>query len=222
MRKTFLVLGLGIFGSTIAKELSKYQQDVIVIDSDMTCVERLNDFVSHGVCCDFNDIEQLKAIGVDDVDVAIVATGSHLEESVMAIMNLRELGVPYIIAKAKNKKYAQILLKIGCDRVISPEKEIGIKTAKSLISKNIVDLIELDKDYNIVEMKAPKKWIGKSLIELELRNNYNINVLGIRKTKDEHLNLSVDPNEPISENSQLLMLIENDAFSRFSKVEEVD
>lgn len=221
-KRTFLVLGLGIFGSTIAKELSKYGQDVIVIDSNMSCVERLLDYVSHGVCCDFNDIDQLKSIGVEDVDCAIVATGSHLEESVMAIMNLKELGVPHIIAKAKNKRYAQILLKIGCDRVISPEKEIGIKTAKSLVSKNIVDLIEIDKDYSIVEIKAPENWVGKSLIELDLRNKYNINVLGMRLTSDEHLELNIDPNQPISLNSQLLILADNNTFLNFSRVEHVE
>ncbi|MDY6062543.1 MAG: TrkA family potassium uptake protein [Erysipelotrichaceae bacterium] len=221
-KRTFLVLGLGIFGSTIARELSRYGQDVIAIDRDMSCIERLADYVTHAACCDFNDIEQLKAVGAENIDCAIIATGSHLEESVMAAMNLQELKVPMIIAKAKNRKYSQILLKIGCDRVVTPEKEIGFKTAKYLVSKNIVDLIEIDKEYNIVELKAPTKWIGKSLIDLELRNKYNINVLGTRACGGEHLELSLDPNQPITENSRLLMIIGNDVFANFSKFEDVE
>ena len=117
-KRTFLVLGLGIFGSTISKELSKYHQEVIAIDQDMACVERMSDFVTQAICCDFTNIEELRAIGIEEVDVAVVATGSHLEQSILGIINLKELGVPYILAKAKNRKYSEVMLKVGANKVI--------------------------------------------------------------------------------------------------------
>ena len=150
-RKSFAVLGLGVFGSTIAKRLSSYDYDVIAIDSDMSCIDRLSDFVSIAIQADITDINQLKSAGVSDVDCAIVATGSHLENSIIAVMNLKELGTPYIVAKAKNKRYMKILEKIGADRVILPEKEMGERVAKQLVSSNIIDLIDIDDEYSVLK-----------------------------------------------------------------------
>lgn len=219
--KTYAVLGLGIFGSTIAKELSKYHQDVIAIDKDMTCVERISEYVSNSVCCDFTDLEQLKAAGVEDVDAAVIATGSHLEESVLAIMNLKELNIPYIMAKAKNRKYAEILKKIGADRVITPEKEMGYRMAKSLLITNIIDVVDLDSEYSVIEIKAPKSWVGKNLITLNLRNRLSINVLGIRPIANEHLDMSPDPSRPIDENDQLLIVVKKEIFAKSDELERM-
>lgn len=133
--KQYVILGLGIFGSTIAKTLSQYNHEVIAIDKDLACVDRVSDFVTQAIQADFTDIDQLRAIGIQDCDAAVVATGSHLEESIMGVMNLRELGIPFIMAKAKNKKYMQILQKIGADYVVRPEKEMGERVAKKLVSR---------------------------------------------------------------------------------------
>lgn len=160
--KQYVILGLGIFGSTIAKTLSQYNHEVIAIDKDLACVDRVSDFVTQAIQADFTDIDQLRAIGIQDCDAAVVATGSHLEESIMGVMNLRELGIPFIMAKAKNKKYMQILQKIGADYVVRPEKEMGERVAKKLVSRNIIDLIDIDDDYSIVEIAAPAKWVGKT------------------------------------------------------------
>jgi trk system potassium uptake protein len=213
-KKIYAVLGLGIFGSTVAKTLSEYNFDVIALDKDISCVDRVSEFVTQAVLADFTDIEQLRAIGVGDCDVAIVATGSRLEESIMAIMNLRDLGVPYILAKAKNKTYREILLKIGADKVVRPEKEMGERVAKQLLSRNVVDMIDIDDNYSVVEMSAPVKWINKSLKELELRNNYGINVLGIRKAQGARLSISPGPDYIIEETDQLLVIAETAVFEK--------
>jgi trk system potassium uptake protein len=213
-KKIYAVLGLGIFGSTVAKTLSEYNFDVIALDKDISCVDRVSEFVTQAVLADFTDIEQLRAIGVGDCDVAIVATGSRLEESIMAIMNLRDLGVPYILAKAKNKTYREILLKIGADKVVRPEKEMGERVAKQLLSRNVVDMIDIDDNYSVVEMHAPVKWINKSLKELELRNNYGINVLGIRKAQGARLSISPGPDYIIEETDQLLVIAETAVFEK--------
>ncbi|SKA01693.1 potassium channel family protein [Anaerorhabdus furcosa] len=215
--KTYAILGLGIFGSTIAKALSDYNYEIIAIDRDITCVDRIAEFATNAVQADITDIDQLRSIGIQDVDVAVVATGSHLEDSIMAIMNLRELGVPYILAKAKNKKYMQIFEKIGADRVIRPEKEMGERVAKQLISRNIVDLIDIDQEYSVVEIIAPESWTNKSLKNLNLRANYGINILGIRKKPGEHLSISPDAEYIIEPNDRLLVIADNAVFKKFDK-----
>jgi trk system potassium uptake protein TrkA len=214
-QKIYAVLGLGIFGSTIAKTLSEFNYDVIALDKDISCVDRASEFVTEAVQVDFTDIEQLRAIGVGDVDVAVVATGARLEESIMAIMNLRELGVPYILAKAKNKTYREILLKIGADKVVRPEKEMGERVAKQLLSRNVVDMIDIDDNYSIVEMIPPRKWVGSSLKTLDLRNHYGINVLGIRKAQGARLSISPGPDYVIEETDQLLVIADTAVFERF-------
>ncbi len=211
-RKTFAVLGLGIFGSTIAKTLSEYGYDVIGMDNEISCVDRMSEFVAQAVQADFTDIEQLRQAGIQDVDVAIIATGSKLEASVMAIIQLRELGVPYIMAKAKNKVYMQILLKVGADRVVRPEKEMGQRVAKSLMSQNIIDMIDIDDEYSMMELSAPHNWVGKALKDLDLRNQYGVNVLGIRSPLNSKLNLGITADYNIHEDDTLLVIVENNKF----------
>lgn len=211
-RKSFAILGLGIFGSTVAKTLAEYGYDVIGVDNDISCVDRMSDIVTQAVQADFTDIEQLRQAGVQDVDVAIIATGSKLEASVMAIIQLKELGVPYIMAKAKNKVYMQILLKVGADRVVRPEKEMGERVAKSLMSQNIIDMIDIDDEYSIMELTAPKKWVGQALKDLDLRNQYGVNVLGIRTALNPRLNLGMTADYVVHSDDTLLVIVENNKF----------
>jgi len=214
-QKQYAVLGLGIFGSTIAKTLSEFNCEVIALDKEISCVDRASEFVTQAVLADFTDIEQLRAIGVGDCDVAVVATGSRLEESIMAIMNLKELGVPYVLAKAKNKTYMHILLKIGADKVVRPEKEMGERVAKSMLSRNVIDMIDIDDDYSVVEIVAPDRWVGKTLKALELRANYGINVLGIRKRPHERLSISPSAEYIIEKSDQLLVIADTDVFEKY-------
>ena len=205
-------MGLGIFGSTVAKTLSEYGYDVIGMDLDLANVDRVAEYVTQAVQADFTDIEQLRMAGVSDVDVAIIATGSKLEASIMAVLHLKELGVPFILAKAKNKVNMQILLKIGADRVIRPEKEMGERVAKSLLSQNIIDLVDIDDEYSMMELQAPKDWIGKPLKDLDLRARYGVNVLGYRSAESAKLNLSIGADYIISEEDLLLVIVENKKF----------
>lgn len=212
--KTYAVLGLGRFGAAIAAELSEFGYEVIAIDSDLNTVEQLSEMVTQAVRADFTDIDQLRQIGVQECDAAVVATGSHLEESVLAVMNLKELGVQTVLAKAKNKKYADILLKIGADRVVIPEKESGERVARQLVSSNIVDLIDLDDEYSIVEMRCPLKWTKKTLRELNLRSQYGINVLGIRKNPAERLSISPSADYMLEATDQLMVISDNKLFEK--------
>ncbi|MEF9962238.1 MAG: TrkA family potassium uptake protein [Erysipelotrichaceae bacterium] len=217
----FVVLGLGVFGSTVAKTLSEYNCEVLAIDRDIKCVDRVAEFVTQAVQSDITDKEQLRAAGAGECDIAIVGTGSHLEESVMAIINLKELGVPYIIAKAKNKRYMQIFSRVGADRVIRPEKEIGEQVAKSILSNNIVDMIDIDEEYSIMEVKAPGKWVGRSLKALDARNKYGINVLGIRKQSDLHLSISPDADYIIEADDHMMVIADVKTFEKFDFLKKI-
>ena len=213
--KQYAVLGLGIFGSTVAKTLSAYNYEVVAVDADLKCVERMADIVTQAVQCDITDKEDLRAAGVGDCDIAIVGTGSHLEATVMAIINLKELGVPYIIAKAKNKRYMQIFSKVGADRVVRPEKEMGVVVAKSLLSNSIIDMIDIDGDYSLVELKVPSKWVDHSLRELDVRNRYGINVIGVRKHNSQKLIVSLDADYVIEEDDQMVVIADTKTIEKF-------
>lgn len=212
--RTYAVLGLGIFGSAVAKTLAKNGCEVIAIDQDITCINRIADHVSSAIACDVREVAQLRAAGLDEVDVAIIAMGSHLEESVMAIINLKELGVKYIVAKAKNKRYKQIFESLGVDRVVRPEKEMGQQVARSVLGQNIIDLVDLDDDHSVVELPVPQSWCGKSLIELDVRRRYQMNIIAIRSK--EALNISPAAEYRLQPQDHIMVIVDN----RF--VEQVD
>lgn len=203
--KQYAVLGLGVFGSTVATTLAQYDCEVIAIDKEESCVERIADEVTKAVVADTTDIEQLKALGIEDIDVAIVAIGTHLEEAVLTTMNVKDLGVPFVIAKAKNKQFTKILEKVGANKVIRAEKDMGIRVAKSLLRKNIVDLVELDEDYSLVEIIAPNDWVGKSLQLLNVRQVYHMNIIGVKNSDDE-MSLNIGANYIIQRGDRFLVI----------------
>ncbi len=213
--KQYAVLGLGIFGSTVATTLANHGYEVIVIDKDPICVQRIADEVTKAIVGDVTDIEELQAAGIGDSDVAIVAIGTHLEEAVLATMNLKELGIPYVIAKAKNKQFMKILEKVGANRVIRAEKEMGIKVAKSLLRKSIVDLVELDDDYSLVEIKAPQSWVGKNFVMLNVRRAYGMNIIGVKHEQDGQLSLDVVPEYQIQDGDYFLVIGKTKELEKF-------
>lgn len=212
--KQYAVLGLGVFGSTVATTLSQYDCEVIAIDIDETCVERIADEVTKAVVADTTDIEQLRALGLDDIDVAIIAIGTHLEEAVLTTMNVKDLGVPYVIAKAKNKQFSKILEKVGANRVIRAEKDMGIRVAKSLLRKNIVDLVELDEDYSLVEINAPYDWIGKSFQDLNIRKAFHMNVIGVKNSED-NMSLNIGADYIVKNGDRFLVIGKTNELERF-------
>ena len=209
-RKKVVVLGLGIFGSTLARDLSRYNFDVIGTDKDMECVERVSGLISKAVCIDFTDLEVLKEIGAEGADIGVVSTGSNLEDSIMGILNLKELGVPHIIAKAKNKKYSEVLKKIGADATVSPDKDTAKHVAKRLSSRDIIELFDIDNEYTIFDIKVVKSWIGHNLVELDLRKKYDLNVIGVRR--DGKLLVNFDPKEPLKSTDEILIVGNNKIF----------
>ncbi|MBW6410014.1 potassium channel family protein [Clostridium weizhouense] len=182
--KQFVVIGLGRFGSSVAETLYELGNDVLVIDKDEDIIQEISDNVTHAVQMDATDENALRTLGLRNFDVAIVTIGANIQASVMATLLVKELGVKYIIAKANNKIHSKVLYKIGADRVILPEQDMGVRVAHNLVSSSILDYIELSPDYSIMEIQALEEWNGKSLREIKLRSQYGINVMAIKKGDD--------------------------------------
>lgn len=220
-RRQFVVLGLGVFGSSVVKTLCEYGCEVLAIDNDMENVQNVAEYATQSVQADMENLEQLKHLDIGSYDVAIIGTGSNLESAVMAIMNLKELGVPYIVAKAKNKSHMQIFKKLGVDLVVRPEKEMGERIAKMMLSKNIIDLIEIDEDYSIVEISAPQSWVGKTLVELNVRGRYGMNVIAVRYAKNEMLTFSPDPKYVFENDDQVMVITQTSELKQFNALEKL-
>lgn len=181
MHKQFVVIGLGRFGTSVAKNLSLSGHDVLAIDSLESAVQAIMNDVTHAVQTDAREEENLKVLGVRNFDVAVVAIGDDIQASILITLMLKEMGVKYVVAKAQNSLHGKVLEKVGADRIIYPEKDMGARLAHNLVSANVMDFIELSPDYSIAEIKSPSKFVNKSLGELNLRALYGINVMAIKR-----------------------------------------
>ena len=182
--KSYVVIGLGRFGREAACRLCELGCEVLAMDTKNDLVQHVSNYVTQAVVGDARDKEVLRALGVDQFDGAIVAIGENLADSVLATMNLKELGVPYIVSKARDDTHRQVLEKLGADRVVIPEQENAFRLAKSLSSPNVLDYIELSEDYGIVDVPAPKSWLDKSLKELNIRAKLGVNILAVKRNGD--------------------------------------
>ena len=182
--KSFVVIGLGRFGSEAARSLCRQGCEVLAIDISAELVQQISDDVTQAVVGDARDKEVLRALDTKSFDCGIVAIGDSLGDSVLATMNLKELGVPYVVCKAHDDTHKEVLKKLGADRVVIPEKENASRLAKSLGSTNVLDYIELSEDYGIIETPAPAQWDNKSLIELNVRAKLGVNILAIKRDGD--------------------------------------
>lgn len=196
---TIGILGLGVFGTTIAKTLHKYDCNIIAVDNHEQQINQLESILTRGVVGDITDRSLLRAAGIQNCDAVVVATGTNLESSVLAVMHSKTLGVPKVIAKVKGTTAKEILLRIGADKVISPERETGISLAKHLIHRSTTSVFELDGNVSIVEFRPPKKWFGKTLAELQLRQNYKMNIIGYRCGENQELNIQLTPDYVFNE-----------------------
>ena len=194
--KQFVVIGLGRFGESVAKTLYSLGHDVLAIDMDEDSVQEISDSVTHAVQMDATDENALRTLGLRNFDVAVVTIGANIQASVMATLLVKDMGIKYIIAKGNSDLHAKVLYKIGADRVILPEKDMGVRVAHNLVSSSILDYIELSPDYSIIEIESPKEWYGKSMKELSLRSKYGINVMAIKRNNE--VNISPDADDVIN------------------------
>lgn len=213
--KSFIVVGLGRFGSQASKRLCQQGCEVLAMDTSSELVQQVSDDVTQAVVGDARDKEVLRALGAKDFDCGIVAIGDSLADSVLATMNLKELGVPYIVCKAHDETHREVLKKLGADRVVIPEQENADRLAKSLSSPNVLDYIELSEDYGIIEVPAPASWCDKSLIELNVRAKLGVNILAIKR--EGHITVSPAADFRITQNDILVVLGDTKALKALQK-----
>ena len=190
--KSYVVIGLGLFGRAIARQLCMLGAEVLAIDVRSDLVQQVAADVTHAVEGDAQDKEVLRALGVRDMDCAIVSIGDDLAASVLITMNLMELEVPYIVCKAHDETHRRVLQKLGADRVVIPEQENAQRLGRSLHSHNVLEYIELSEDYGILEIPAPKSWVGKSLKELNIRAKLGVNIIAVESGKTTNVSPSAD------------------------------
>ncbi len=196
-KKQFIVIGLGRFGTSVAETLYALGNDVLAVDIDEEAVQNIAERVTHAVQVDANDEVSLRALGIGNFDVAIISIGSDIQANILSTLLVKEMNVKHIITKANNALHAKVLYKIGANRVIFPERDMGIRVAHNLCSSNILDYIELSPDFSIAEIVTPKEWEGHSLKELDLRVRYSINVVAIKR--DDNIEVSPAADEVIQE-----------------------
>jgi len=212
--KQFIVLGLGRFGSAVATTLVELGNEVLGVDSDLERVNDLKNKITEVVQADISDERTLNELGAKNFDVAIVGVGSNLESSILTTIILKEMGIKYIIAKAQNALHGKVLEKIGVDKVVFPERDMGIRIARRLITPNIKDYIELEPDYSVIEIEALPEFVDKTLSELDLRNKYGINVLAIKR--DNTFNISPQAKDVIKKGDFLIVIGETKKITKLA------
>lgn len=214
--KQFVILGLGRFGLSLARTLYSLGHDVLAVDENEDIIQDISDSVTHAVQADATDENSLRALGLRNFDVAVVAIGSSIQASILVTLIVKELGVKYVVAKAQSELHAKVLYKIGADRVVFPERDMGLRLAHNLVSSNVLDFIELAPDYSIVEIASLPEWEGKTLKELDMRVKYGINIMAIKR--DEEINISPRAEEVIQSADILVVIGSNEDLTRLENL----
>ena len=220
-RKQFGVIGLGRFGSAMAMTLTELGHDVIGVDGDESRVQQLADVITHALQIDATDEKALRAAGIQDVDVAVVSIGENIESSLLVVMQLRDLGIGTIVAKAVTPLHGRILEKLGVSRVIFPEREMAIRIAHSLVLPNVIDYIELSRDFSIVEVPAPAAFVGRTLKQLELRPRLGLTLVAIKRQSDSGAvvtNIAPAADETIRPGDILALLGSNERLNQLDQL----
>ncbi|ANF98223.1 potassium channel family protein [Paenibacillus bovis] len=203
-RRQYAVIGIGRFGSSIAKTLSEMGFDVLAIDSDEHRVQEVSHIATQAVVADSTDEEALRALGLRNFDVVVVAIGEDIQASILTTLILKEMEIPMILVKAQNELHGKVVQRIGADKVIFPERDMGVRVAHHLTSPNVLDYIELSNDYSIVEMRATDSMVGHNLIELNIRARYSCNVMAIKR--NNHMNIAPAPEERLKAEDVLVIV----------------
>jgi len=230
--RQFAVIGLGVFGSNVAKVLAQHGAQVLAIDREDRRVNEMAAIVTQAVVADATDASALRSLGLADVDVAIVSIGENLEASILVTLLLQELGVKSIVVKALSEVHARVLAKVGADRVVFPERDMAEKIVESLVSPNILDEIQVSQNYNLIELVVPPSFVGETLNQLGPRERFRITVVAIRRkvpyvTEEgetdfrEETIISPDATEEISEGDVLVIIGRNDDLDRLKELKEL-
>jgi len=214
--RQFAVIGIGRFGASVASKLYEMGYDVLAIDTSESRIDGIVDRVTHAVVADSTSEAALKSLGISNFDVVIVAIGQDIQASILTTLVLKELGVKHIVTKALTEQHGKVLQKIGADRIVFPERDMGVRVANNLAATNVLDFIELSPDFSIVELIATAEMVGKSLKELDLRAKFGVNVLAIRTT-DKNINVSPAASDKIQAGDLLIVVGENSSLQKMGE-----
>ena len=214
MNQSYAVFGLGRYGRAVAKELAESGAEVLAVDLDEDIVNAASVEIPYCKCADITEAEVIKRLGIANIDVVIIAMATNLEASVLAAMLCKEIGVKTVIAKCSSEMHRKILSKVGADRVVFPENESGIRLAKNLLSSGFVDIMDLSNDVSMVELSVKPEWEGKTLIELNHRKKYSINVVAI--IEDKSVRIYIDPEKPLLHSMRLIVIADRTKLTRLA------
>lgn len=218
--RQFVVIGCGRFGESVAKTLYKLGYDVLAVDKDINLIQDISEHVTHAIQADAEDENSLRALGIRNFDVAVITIGSNIQASIMATLIVKELGVKKVIAKAQSEIHGKVLYKIGADKVVFPERDMGVRVAHNIISSNILDVIELMPDYSIIEVVALQEWENKALFELKLPNKMGVSVMAIKS--GDKINISPYADDIIKAGDVVVLLGHNDNLRKIEQKEVRD
>lgn len=214
--KTFAVIGLGRFGTSLAITLCRMGHEVLAIDEDEKKVEEIIEFVTHAVQADAKDEQALKELDIKNFDAVIVSVGKNIQASIWVTVILKEMGVKKVIAKAQTELHGKVLSRVGADKVVFPERDMGERVARALVSDNIMEQITLSPEHSIIEMIAPPKFIGKTLQDIALGREFGVTVLAIRRGKE--ILISPNAKTEIIEGDLLVIIGRNEQLEKMEKL----
>ncbi|MUT64339.1 TrkA family potassium uptake protein [Paenibacillus sp. NEAU-GSW1] len=213
--KQFVIVGLGRFGSSLGRELIQLGYEVLGIDRDEEAVQEMSDVLTHTVSADCTDEEALRSLGVRNFDCGVVAIGDDIQSSILTTIILKDLGVKKVVAKAMSELHGRVLEKIGVDRVVYPERDMGIRVAHQLVSPNLLDYIELSKEYTIAELAVPKCLNGKSLSEINPRARFGCSIVAINKPQG--IIIAPTATDILSERDVMVVIGTNNQIEQFEE-----
>ncbi len=212
-KKTFAVIGLGRFGTAVVEELIKGGFDVLVIDRDEARIAKVAKTATHAVVLDTSDENALREVGITSIDHVIVAIGKDIEDSILTTLILKELGVKRVTVKVQNEYHEKVVRKMGADDVIQPEKLMGKRLAHRIVTNNILEYYDLNETHSFIVVEASSKLVDTTVINLDLRHRFNINIVAIKRGEDV---IIPEPDERFAEGDQLLLVGKNTDLNRFS------
>ncbi len=204
INRSYAIFGLGRYGLSVARELVNNGADVLAVDQNQSIVNAAVSDIPLCKCADITDPDVIRNLGLSNIDVVVIAMASNLEAAVMATMLCKEAGVKTVIVKCANEVHSKILSRVGADKVVIPEKESGTRLAKNLLSAGFVDVIELSEDVSLIELDVKTDWVGKTLIELNLRKKYGFNVVAVKK--GEEVSVEINPEERFDADTTLIVI----------------
>lgn len=215
MKKQFVVLGVGRFGESIALKLAELGAEVMVVDESEEVIQHMADKVTYAVQADATDESAITALGIRNFDIAIVSIGADIQASILVTLMVKELGVKHVVAKAQNELHGKVLKKIGADRIVFPEMEMGARVAKNLMSANVFDFIDLAPDYSLLEIAVSEEWVGKTIIDIDMRNKFGISVIAVKV--GDSIDLNLNGSRILLQDDRLIVIGENSDLKKIER-----